>query len=273
MAAKHYGIHRAVVVNVDDPKQLDRIKVRVPEVLGNEITDWVWPKHPATFWSWKPIVGSPVWVEFEAGDVDRPLYSGTWYPQYEGSSTIPDESKAEYPFHRMIATPRGHKIEFKDISTQVNENTKSEEDIEDSTNYMRLSTPIPEGKPHGHIVELNNTKDSEHVSIQTVKGNTIGLSDVDGDERVFVETPGGHKIEMDDTNTTLTIAHSDNTTKIEIDSSGNVSIIANGNISLLGGGGLIPALGGVVCANTPSHPCVFSGGPHPGGSQHVEASQ
>lgn len=110
MAAKHYGIHRAVVVNVDDPKRLDRIKVRVPEVLGNEITDWVWPKHPATFWSWKPIVGSPVWVEFEAGDVDRPLYSGTWYPQYKGSSTIPYESKAEYPFHRMIATPRGHKI-------------------------------------------------------------------------------------------------------------------------------------------------------------------
>lgn len=241
MSARLYGIFRAVVVEVEDPMFLDRVRVRVPEVLGNAVTDWVWPKSASINWSWKPLVGDRVWVEFENGDVDRPLYSGSWYPLQgdNNTSSIPlevlDNNKADYTRTRIIKSPAGHKILVKDI------------DPDDAASETGMT-------------------------IQTKEGAKIELQDGTNTEKVSIETPGGHKVELSDKNTTLTIAHSDGTTKIEIDSSGKVTITANGDIELLGGGGLIPAFP-VVCAGTPAHPCSFTGGPHLQGSANVKASQ
>ena len=118
---KWYGTFRAVVVDVDDPKFLDRVRVRMPEVLGDMITDWAWPKSAVVNCSWKPIVGSRVWVEFENGDIDRPLYSGSWFPldkNDENKSLIPSEvlenNGADYTRTRIIKSPAGHKILVKD---------------------------------------------------------------------------------------------------------------------------------------------------------------
>lgn len=37
------GIYRAVVVDNKDPKGLGRVKLMVPQVLGEQVTDWAWP--------------------------------------------------------------------------------------------------------------------------------------------------------------------------------------------------------------------------------------
>jgi len=236
-----YGIFRAVVVEVEDPMFLDRVRVRVPEVMGNTVTDWVWPKSAAANWSWKPIIGERVWVEFENGDIDRPLYSGSWYPLQGDSNerSLPPEvladDKAAYTRTRVIRSPAGHKILVKD--------------------------PDPE-----------DTAAQNGITIETVFGHKIDMADGDDDQKISIETPGGHKIELDDKNTILSIAHSDGTTKLEIDSSGKISVIANGDIELKGGGGSLPVFP-VVCAGTPNHTCAFTGGPHPAGSANVKASQ
>lgn len=232
-----FGIFRAVVVDIEDPMFLDRVRVRIPEVLGNTVTDWVWPKSAASNWSWKPIIGDHVWVEFENGDIDRPLYSGSWYSldtNNNNKSTIPDEVLEEYARTRAIKSPAGHKIIVRD--------------------------PDPE-----------DTAVENGISITTVYGHKIDMKDGDDDKKISIETPGGHKIEMDDKNTVLSIAHSDGTTKIEIDNSGKVTVTANGQIELLGNGGTAPSFG-VVCAGTPNTPCAFTGGPHPQGSQTVLAN-
>jgi uncharacterized protein involved in type VI secretion and phage assembly len=265
---KWYGAFRAVVVEIADPMKLDRVRVRVPEVLGGTITDWVWPRHPAPFWSWKPKIDENVWVEFENGDIDRPLYTGTWYSRVENQSSIPAESLAEYPFHRMIKTPDGHKIEFKDISTEIDAQTKKETEIEDSPRYMRITTADNVNDEH-HVIELSMTKDDEHITLESAKGNKIEMVDKSGDEKIGIETPAGHKITMDDANTELTIEHSDGSTKIAIDASGNVAITAKaGSKVQLSGAAALP-LAGVVTTN---HICAFTGSPHPQGSVDVEAS-
>jgi hypothetical protein len=43
-----YGIYRGVCVDNADPLKKNRIKVKIPQVLGQEISDWAWPCLPVT---------------------------------------------------------------------------------------------------------------------------------------------------------------------------------------------------------------------------------
>jgi hypothetical protein len=43
-----FGIYRAVCVDNQDPIEKNRIKVKVPQILGEAISDWAWPCLPIT---------------------------------------------------------------------------------------------------------------------------------------------------------------------------------------------------------------------------------
>ena len=43
-----FGIYRAVCVDNADPIEKNRIKVKVPQILGEAISDWAWPCLPVT---------------------------------------------------------------------------------------------------------------------------------------------------------------------------------------------------------------------------------
>ena len=80
---RFYGKHRGLVMNNQDPLQLGRLQATVPDVLGEVPTGWALPCAPyagtqAGFFAVPPI-GAGVWVEFEAGDVSRPIWSGMWW--------------------------------------------------------------------------------------------------------------------------------------------------------------------------------------------------
>jgi uncharacterized protein involved in type VI secretion and phage assembly len=82
-ATKYYGKYRGMVVNNIDPMTIGRIQVQVPDVLGPLLSSWAMPCFPVTgkqmgFWA-IPQIGTGVWVEFEQGDVDHPIWSGCWY--------------------------------------------------------------------------------------------------------------------------------------------------------------------------------------------------
>lgn len=40
---KYFGFYRGVVIDNNDPKNLGRIKMIVPQVMGEQVTDWAWP--------------------------------------------------------------------------------------------------------------------------------------------------------------------------------------------------------------------------------------
>ncbi|MEP6762799.1 MAG: phage baseplate assembly protein V [Gemmatimonadaceae bacterium] len=82
-SAKYYGKYRGMVLNNIDPMQMGRIMVQVPDVLGPLPSSWAMPCFPVTgkqmgFWS-IPQIGTGVWVEFEGGNPDYPIWSGAWY--------------------------------------------------------------------------------------------------------------------------------------------------------------------------------------------------
>lgn len=82
---KYYGIYRGTVVTNIDPLQIGRITVTAPDVGGLTPSTWAMPCVPVagkgmgTFFV--PQVGAGVWLQFEAGDPDRPVWSGGWWGQ------------------------------------------------------------------------------------------------------------------------------------------------------------------------------------------------
>jgi uncharacterized protein involved in type VI secretion and phage assembly len=80
---KYYGVYRGTVVNNVDPLQIGRIIAIVPDVSGVIPTTWAMPcvpiagKQMGTFLV--PQIGSGVFVQFEAGDPDRPVWLGGWW--------------------------------------------------------------------------------------------------------------------------------------------------------------------------------------------------
>jgi len=43
-----YGLYRGVCVDNTDPLKKNRIKLKVPQILGQEVSDWAWPCLPVT---------------------------------------------------------------------------------------------------------------------------------------------------------------------------------------------------------------------------------
>lgn len=108
-----YGIYKGIVTNDADPEGLYRIKAIVPVVFGNTTTEtnWALPcfppgfensasalvkAHPAQTLTASdeatvdvpalahvlnyavPKAGAGVWIAFEGGDVDYPVWLGVW---------------------------------------------------------------------------------------------------------------------------------------------------------------------------------------------------
>jgi uncharacterized protein involved in type VI secretion and phage assembly len=80
---KHYGKYRGLVINNVDPEQIGRILVQVPDVLGVTPSSWAMPCVPAAGIQAGcfvvPPVGSQVWIEFEQGDPDYPIWTGGFW--------------------------------------------------------------------------------------------------------------------------------------------------------------------------------------------------
>lgn len=70
----HYGIYAATVMNTADPLMKGRMQVALPALTGLAST-WAVPCRDYKSISMPPI-GSPVWVMFEQGNADRPVWIG-----------------------------------------------------------------------------------------------------------------------------------------------------------------------------------------------------
>ena len=115
MSAPFYGKYRGVVSDVHDPLQLGRVRATVPDVLGDQESGWALPCAPfggnqAGFFA-LPTVGAGVWIEFEHGDPDRPIWSGCWW----GSAAEVPPILLAPPYQKlMIVTPGGQTVTLDD---------------------------------------------------------------------------------------------------------------------------------------------------------------
>lgn len=134
-----YGKYRGRVSSTNDPTMRGRIKAIVPFPFGPVETAWAEPSFaPGEFNP--PSIGDGVWIEFEMGDRDLPIWSGCWLRQGEApfqapsnalqlhdeeATTTPEEDYDHAGFHdhrtawysphlRCWRSPTGHYILFDD---------------------------------------------------------------------------------------------------------------------------------------------------------------
>ena len=78
-----YGKYRGIVTDINDPLMIGRIRARVPDVMGDGESGWALPCAPfggqSTGFFALPSTGAGVWMEFEHGDPDYPIWSGCWW--------------------------------------------------------------------------------------------------------------------------------------------------------------------------------------------------
>ena len=83
MSEKYLGKYRGMVLNNIDPMRLNRLQVKVPDVSGLMPVTWAMPCVPVAGLQngivALPIIGSGVWVEFEQGDPDYPIWVGCFW--------------------------------------------------------------------------------------------------------------------------------------------------------------------------------------------------
>lgn len=99
----YYGVYRGTVINNVDPMQTGRIQVLVPDVGGLTPSTWAMPCVPFTSRQAGtfvvPVIGSGVWVQFENGDPDYPVWTGGWWA-----------SAAEVPTAALAGNPASPSI-------------------------------------------------------------------------------------------------------------------------------------------------------------------
>lgn len=86
-----WGKYRGTVTKNNDDLGRGRIKVKVPDVLGDLETGWCEPAFPyagpQVGFFFLPPERAMVWIEFEHGDPERPIWTGCFLR--EGSADLP----------------------------------------------------------------------------------------------------------------------------------------------------------------------------------------
>lgn len=136
----YYGKYRGLVDDNDDPRRMGRIRVRVPELLDDVPTGWALPCTPyagpnqGSFMV--PPVGAGVWVEFESGRLERPIWVGCWWPE---SSLPQDEGGREpTPSVKTIRSEQGLMVSMDDDGRSIV--------VSDSDGQNMLEIEVQQGK-------------------------------------------------------------------------------------------------------------------------------
>jgi len=95
------GLFRGTVINNIDPEFRGRLQLEIPDVLGAIPSSWAepclllaGPTGPPMGTYFVPPIGAGVWVEFEHGDPDFPVWTGC---RWGGPSDVPPLAKAGLP--------------------------------------------------------------------------------------------------------------------------------------------------------------------------------
>jgi len=110
MSAQLYlGKYRGLVTDNDDPMQLGRLRARVPAVLGKLETGWALPCVPyagaGSGLYTVPEPGSNVWIEFEGGNPELPIWDGCFWTE-DGLPAAPG-GKPATPTAKMLRSEQG----------------------------------------------------------------------------------------------------------------------------------------------------------------------
>ncbi|MEH1887818.1 phage baseplate assembly protein V [Nostoc sp.] len=179
-----YGKYRGVVSDNNDPWKIGRIQAKVEEIFGNKPSGWALPCVPyagkGVGLFLMPPKGALVWIEFENGDPDYPIWTGCFWAD---EKVVPDIVPATPydPDIKVLKTDIG-KIEINDKSGK--ESITIEAKIKRKTIHILMDASgieISNGegatvKLNGSVIEIDNGKSATvKLNRKTVSINGFAL--------------------------------------------------------------------------------------------------
>lgn len=122
---RYYSSYRAFVADVDDPEHLQRIKLIIPQISGNQAYNyWAYPKNIFFGEDYGsqclPQKGDVVWVEFEGGAPEVPI----WSHGHPARNEYPKDKDLTDVRCYWFKTPKGNIIKLYDTKNSIHiENT------------------------------------------------------------------------------------------------------------------------------------------------------
>ena len=243
---RYFGKYRGLVVDNADPENLGRLKVRVPSIFGDEIvTGWAMPcapygGGPDRGFFFVPEVDDGVWVEFEMGNLDYPVWVGTFWAKPGGTTEVPKPADAQSPpTRKILRTLKGHSVEMEDKD--------GEEVFVITYNDGDKTNVISMNKDGLTVTDANENKvemTKDGIAVTDANDNKVTLN-ADG---TAVVDKNGNKLTMDSIGAVVEDA---NANKIEMTPSG-INILPSNTCNL--GSGAVNLVN-----NLPA--CLFSGAP------------
>jgi len=225
---RYYGTYAGVVEDVSDPLSIFRVRVRVPQIhRGNDVsaTDnlpWAHPCFPPGMYR-APDVGDSVWVMFEGGVVENPIWLGV-FPAIPDASIIhgrlpnkPSVTVSSVPSPSINDNdPNVRSFVSKTISIPISEVGQGTPSISSPTGFSALGSQLEQAKtqlsqgrsntstyvktPGNESPEETISKKSSDPTVGTITksifGHTIVISDDPGNEFIKIIDRIGQEIEL-----------------------------------------------------------------------------
>lgn len=171
------GAYSAKVEYINDPTQTGRIKVRIPVLYGmpsdtkTENLPWARPCLPFggghDYGAYAiPPVGSTVWVIFEGGNIEYPIWIGTWPGIPTEPQTMLRDSNKKLPERPVSMSP--------DLNTTWQ------------------SAPGPDGPVEG-LIQVDS-RPERYVVFKSPKGAAVLIEDRDEAEFLQIVDRGGQNL-------------------------------------------------------------------------------
>jgi uncharacterized protein involved in type VI secretion and phage assembly len=157
-----YGKYRGTVTDNQDPRDQGRIRAYVPDVLREVKSGWALPAAPyagddqGLFTV--PPVGAGVWIEFEAGHVSKPIWSGAWWDK----GKLPEKAK---PDQKVLKSGKGLRVKLDDAAEEITISDKNGKNLvtisaQPGTILVQAATKVTVEAP---LIEL--VKNATHPAV------------------------------------------------------------------------------------------------------------
>lgn len=235
-AERFYGIYPAVVSDINDPKKLGRVKLTLPWLSAEYVTDWCRVMQLGAGdnvgLQMMPRPKDEVVVAFENGQLDSPFVLGSVFGKTSGK--LPNSKIVEngQPVVTALTTKAGHQLIFDDSadSSSVTLHATNGDSCSIVLDAKKGITIVTKGD---RDVTINSASD---VHVTTEKDAKIKAKDVSIDAASSVKVQAKSRVDVKAPNVNVTADSSLKLkgTNVSVDATASLALKASGTVTIKG---------------------------------------